>query len=137
MPNGTRGPGAACFAVTCDPVLWLCTTQDGSRHGGKEFAPAAETELEAKTEAKAEAEAEEVPVSGWNHKGPRAVCFWDHDDKFKPSNCTRYPHVYRRRWWRGRRALLWLARLAMLGPRRYASCLRSKPPGETPDRRAM
>ena len=80
MPDGTRGPGAACFAVTCDPVLWLCTTQDGSRHGGKEFAPAAETELEAKTEAKAEAEAEEVPVSGWNHKGPRAVCFWDHDD---------------------------------------------------------
>ena len=61
MPDGTRGPGAACFAVTCDPVLWLCTTQDGSRHGGKEFAPAAETELEAKTEAKAEAEAE-VPV---------------------------------------------------------------------------
>ena len=37
-----------------------CAPQDGSKHGGKEFAPAA-AEPEAKTEAKAEAEAE-VPV---------------------------------------------------------------------------
>ena len=61
MPDGTKGPGAVCFAVTCDPVLWLCAPQDGSKHGGNDFAPAAETEPEAKTEAKAEAEAE-VPV---------------------------------------------------------------------------
>ena len=53
--------GARCCVLCCDLRPGFgCAPQDGSKHGGKEFAPAA-AEPEAKTEAKAEAEAE-VPV---------------------------------------------------------------------------
>jgi hypothetical protein len=50
-----------------------CAPQEDSKHGGKEFAPAAAAEPEAKTEAKAETEAEKVPVKVKIHGMPMSM----------------------------------------------------------------